>query len=57
MKMTDIGAGFKTLHLGQSPRWAQISHEVKLSRYPQNTQCIPLVEIFARLDLDQTETF
>ena len=24
---------------------------------PQNTQCIPPVEIFARLDLDQTETF
>ena len=38
MKMTDIGAGFKTPHLGQSPRWTQISHEVKLSRYPQNTQ-------------------
>ncbi len=50
-------AGFKTPHFGQPPRWAQISHEVKLSRYPQNTQCILPVEIFARLDLDQTETF
>ena len=24
---------------------------------PRNTQCIPTVEIFARLELDQTETF
>ena len=24
---------------------------------PQNTQCIPVVKIFARLDLDQTATF
>ncbi|MBU1054105.1 MAG: hypothetical protein KKC46_09785 [Proteobacteria bacterium] len=24
---------------------------------PRNTQCIPVVEIFSRLELDQTETF
>jgi len=24
---------------------------------PRNTPCIPAVKIFARLDLDQTETF
>ncbi|MEE8479628.1 MAG: hypothetical protein V3T59_00140, partial [Desulfobacterales bacterium] len=29
-----------------------ILHEVKLLRYPQNTLCIPVVKIFACLELE-----
>jgi hypothetical protein len=38
-----------------APFW-QIS-SLGLNFNPQNTPCIPAVEIIARLDLDQTETF
>jgi len=55
--MDAFKANFKTPHFGQSLRQAQILHEVKPKRYPQNTQCIPAVKIFAFLDLNQTETF
>ncbi|MBU1055554.1 MAG: hypothetical protein KKC46_17290 [Proteobacteria bacterium] len=38
-----------------APFWPILA--LGLNFNPRNTQCIPAVEIFSRLELEQTETF